>query len=184
MPANVAPDSGAKTPVVDVHTHIFCWGENPSEGFISKKTRQAWLTRLLIRKMKLLQEPGEDLSSKMRNLLLRHVRGSSIDYAVVLAQDAVYREDGSRDDSRTHFFVSNDYVFGLAQECPKILPGASINPWRSDALQELDRCHRAGARLNQSPHGDPRRQSGSAALRSLLPPRRRIGPDADVPHRV
>ncbi len=147
MSANVAPDSGAKTPVVDVHTHIFCWGENPSEGFISKKTQQAWLTRLLIRKMKLLQEPGEDLSSKMRNLLLRHVRGSSIDYAVVLAQDAVYREDGSRDDSRTHFFVSNDYVFGLAQECPKILPGASINPWRSDVLQELERCHRAGARL-------------------------------------
>ena len=28
-----------------------------------------------------------------------------------------------------------------------MLPGCSINPWRKDALSELERCHAAGARL-------------------------------------
>jgi predicted TIM-barrel fold metal-dependent hydrolase len=46
-----------------------------------------------------------------------------------------------------HFYVSNDYVLELAGECPKIVPGCSINPMRKDALQELERCRAAGARL-------------------------------------
>lgn len=133
--------------MVDAHTHIFCWGDKPVDGFISDATQRALLTRLIVWITKLKREPGETLSAKMRNILLRHLRESSLDYAVVLAQDAVYREDGSRDDSATHFYVSNDYVFGLARECPKVLPGASINLWRADALQELERCHAAGSRL-------------------------------------
>ncbi len=114
---------------------------------MSDATQRAWLTRLLVRMIRLKKEPGETLSAKMRNRLLRHLRESSLDYAIVLAQDAVYREDGSRNDAATHFYVSNDYVFELARECPKVLPGVSINLWRSDALQELERCHAAGSRL-------------------------------------
>ena len=57
------------------------------------------------------------------------------------------KPDGSPDDSRTHFYVSNDFVFQMAREHPKILPGPSINPWRSDALKELDRCWDLGARM-------------------------------------
>ncbi len=139
--------TGQSSPVVDAHTHVFCWGENPVDGFLSEATQRALLTRLLVWMTKLEQEPGETLSAKMRNMLLRHLRESSLDYAVVLAQDAVYRQDGSRDDPATHFYVSNDYVLELARECPKVLPGVSINLWRSDALEELDRCHAAGARL-------------------------------------
>jgi predicted TIM-barrel fold metal-dependent hydrolase len=78
---------------------------------------------------------------------VRQLNQSRLDYAVVLAQDAVYREDGSRDDDATHFYVSNDYVLRLAQECPKVVPGCSVNPIRQDALAELERCRNAGARL-------------------------------------
>jgi predicted TIM-barrel fold metal-dependent hydrolase len=134
-------------PSVDAHTHIFCWGENPADGYLSERTRKAWLTRVLLRLTGVIKEPGETISAKLRHRLLRHVRDSSLDYIVVLAQDAVYRADGSRDDGATHFYVSNDYVLDLAKECPAILPGCSINPVRSDALQELERCYAAGARL-------------------------------------
>jgi predicted TIM-barrel fold metal-dependent hydrolase len=106
-----------------------------------------WKTRLILRISGILKESGETISEKMRNRLIRHIRTSGLDYAVVLAQDAVYREDGSRNDADTHFYVSNDHVFGLAKECPQVLPGCSINPIRSDALRELERCHEAGARL-------------------------------------
>ena len=132
---------------VDVHTHIFCWGENPEEGYLSENTRKMWKTRLVLRISGILSEPGEPISEKMRNRLMRPIQTSGLDYAVVLAQDAVYREDGSRNDPDTHFYVSNDHVFDLARECPKILPGCSINPIRSDALKELERCREAGARL-------------------------------------
>jgi len=142
-----SPDASASSCSVDVHTHIFCWGENPEEGYLSENTRKMWKTRLILRISGILKESGETISEKMRNRLIRHIRTSGLDYAVVLAQDAVYREDGSRNDADTHFYVSNDHVFGLAKECPQVLPGCSINPIRSDALRELERCHEAGARL-------------------------------------
>ncbi|HUG93966.1 MAG TPA: amidohydrolase family protein [Planctomycetaceae bacterium] len=132
---------------VDVHTHVFCWGENPDEGFVSERVRRGWLTRLLLALTRIRSEEGETLSAKIRNRLLRHVNASKLDHVVVLAQDAVYRADGSRDDAATHFYVSNDYVLGLADESSRILPGCSINPVRRDALHELERCHSAGARL-------------------------------------
>jgi predicted TIM-barrel fold metal-dependent hydrolase len=134
-------------PVVDAHTHIFCWGENPADGFLSERTRSAWNTRLLMALLGMHREPGKTVTAKMRHRLLRHVRSSRLDYIVVLAQDAVYHPDGTRHDSATHFFVANDYVLGLARECHAILPGCSINPVRKDALAELERCRAAGCRL-------------------------------------
>jgi len=133
--------------VVDAHTHIFCWGENPKEGYLSEKTRRAWLTRLLLKITSVEREHGSTISEKLKSRLLRLADGSHVNYLVVLAQDAVYRADGSRDDAVTPFYVSNDYVLGLAKESSLILPGCSINPIRSDALKELERCRIAGCRL-------------------------------------
>lgn len=139
--------SDANISTIDCHAHVFCWGENPEEGYLSRRTQRAWLTRLVLFLTRLRREPGETISEKIRHRLIRHVRASQLDAAVVLAQDAVYREDGTRDDAATHFYVSNDYVLRLAEQCPQILPGCSINPLRRDALRELQRCREAGARL-------------------------------------
>ncbi len=139
--------SETRQPVIDAHTHVFCWGENPDDGYLSTKTRESWLTRLLLKKTGIEQEPGDTLSEKMRHRLIRQLQASRLDYAVVLAQDAVYRADGSRDDPATHFYVSNDYVLQLAKDCPQVIPGCSINPIRKDAIAELERCHAAGGRL-------------------------------------
>src|SRR5437016_1900511 len=112
----------ARPLTIDAHTHIFCWGENPADGYLSEKTRRSWLTRLLLYLTGIRRERGETLSEKMRNRLLRQVAGSRLDDAVVLAQDAAYRPDGSRDDAATHFYVANDYVLRLAADCRRILP--------------------------------------------------------------
>ena len=144
------PPSLPKVPtacVVDAHTHIFCWGENPKDGYLSERTRRSWLTRLLIGLTGIRRETGDNLSEKLRNRFLREVNSSSLDHVFVLAQDAVYHPEGFRNDSQTHFYVSNDYVLDLSKRSPKVLPGCSINPIRSDALQELERCHAAGSRL-------------------------------------
>ena len=134
-------------PIIDAHTHVFCWGENPRDGYLSEKTRRAWTTKLVMKLAGITKETGETISEKMRNRLIRQVSDSRLDFAVVLAQDAFYRSNGSRDDLATHFYVSNEYVLDLAKDCEKVLPGCSINPIRKDALQELERCHTAGCRL-------------------------------------
>src|SRR3989442_1395496 len=147
MHTEAEPVLSKRSPVVDAHTHIFCWGENPQEGYLSEQTRRSRVTRLLLRVTGIRREPGDTLSDKLRNRLLRELQRSSLDFAVVLAQDAVYRPDGSRNDAATHFYVSNDYVLELAKRSCKVLAGCSINPIRSDALEELERCYAAGSRL-------------------------------------
>ena len=135
------------TLAIDAHAHIFCWGENPQQGFLSAQTKKRWLTKLLIWLTGIGQEPGENLSAKMKHRLLRQLAASRLDYCILLAQDAVYTESGTRNDAATHFYVANDYVLQLAAENEKILPGCSINPHRRDALAELERCVAAGACL-------------------------------------
>lgn len=45
-------------------------------------------------------------------------------------------------------YVPNDYVFDLVKEHPNnFLPSCSVHPYRKDAIEELERCHAAGARL-------------------------------------
>ena len=70
-----------------------------------------------------------------------------LDGACVLAFDAVHRREGTLDTARTHLHVTNDYVFALAQRHPKVLPAASIHPYRTDAVAELERCVAKGTRL-------------------------------------
>ena len=82
--------------MLDIHTHVFCWGENPREGFLSESTRRAWLTRLVIRLTGLNREHGDTRSEQIRNRLTRQVDQSQFDRVVVLAQAAVSRPAGTR----------------------------------------------------------------------------------------
>jgi predicted TIM-barrel fold metal-dependent hydrolase len=52
-----------------------------------------------------------------------------------------------RDEGRTPFHTPNDYVAQLARKHGEFLFGASIHPYRSDAIEELDRAAEQGAVL-------------------------------------
>jgi predicted TIM-barrel fold metal-dependent hydrolase len=66
----------------------------------------------------------------------------------VLALDHRYGEDGSLDRDGTPIYVPNDLVLRLAREHPEsFVPVVSVHPYRKDALLELERCAKAGARL-------------------------------------
>ncbi|MFU8893926.1 MAG: amidohydrolase family protein [Luteolibacter sp.] len=73
------------------------------------------------------------------------VRESSLDRALLLAQDEVYHPDGSRRDFGA-FHVPNDYLFEICKRHPEFVPAASIHPARRDAIDELNRCLDLGAR--------------------------------------
>jgi predicted TIM-barrel fold metal-dependent hydrolase len=93
---------------------------------------------------------GEDERTErgLEEVLTRTIdRTEQLDAAVVLAFDAVYTPDGRRDDPNTHFYVTNDYVMELRARHPRMLFGASVHPYRADAIAELERCVRGGAVL-------------------------------------
>jgi len=79
------------------------------------------------------------------NNLLRHIRSSSLDAVVLLAQEQVYDDDGHLLQHWGNAYVPNDYVLELAREHPEFLPAISVHPGRPDALEELDYCLAAGA---------------------------------------
>ena len=57
---------------VDAHTHIFCWGEDPEQGFISRTMQDWWFIKLLVRLAGVKKFPGETLTQKLRAMLQPH----------------------------------------------------------------------------------------------------------------
>lgn len=87
----------------------------------------------------------EDFDEVYVGKLVDDIRTSPLDHALLLAQDEVYRPDGTRREFGS-FHVPNDYLFAVCGRHPEFLPAVSIHPGRRDALAELDRCLALGAR--------------------------------------
>ncbi|GAC1647989.1 MAG: amidohydrolase family protein [Gemmatimonadaceae bacterium] len=103
--------------------------------------------RFLRRQLK-LRGANVETEQALEATLVRTVAGATeLDAAVVLAFDAVYGRDGTIDPRRTAFVVSNDYVADLAARYPRLLFGASVHPFRRDAVAEIERCVARGAVL-------------------------------------
>lgn len=66
---------------------------------------------------------------------------------VVLAFDKHYEPDGTVDLTQTDFYLSNDYIFDAAARSPHLVPAISVHPARKDAVQELERLAKRGARI-------------------------------------
>jgi len=73
------------------------------------------------------------------------VAASSLDRALLLAQDEVYDETGQKLEFGS-FYVPNAYLFKVCDRHPEFVPAVSIHPGRKDALEELERCLAGGAR--------------------------------------
>ncbi len=87
----------------------------------------------------------EDFDEVYVARIVEMLQTSSLDYALLLAQDEVYHEDGSKRRFGS-FHVPNEYLFSICERHPEFLPAVSVHPARRDALEELDRCLKRGAR--------------------------------------
>lgn len=131
--------------ILDCHVHAAAL--LPGRGRLSPRLLASPTFRFLRWRLGLV---GDDaaVDAGIESALLASLDAApEIDRAVVLAFDAVYREDGSRDEANTHLFVENDTVADLARRRPKVLYGCSVHPYRKDAVAELARCAKAGAVL-------------------------------------
>ena len=137
-----------RRPIIDIHVHVLPPDACSDQAYVSTK-QWNWPPFLLMRlRHRLRRQEAVGGNGIIRRHLARAVADMrTVDRVVTLALDAVYDKAGRRDSRRTNFYVANDYVFKLAKADDRFLPGASVNPRRRDALEELDRCLELGAVL-------------------------------------
>jgi predicted TIM-barrel fold metal-dependent hydrolase len=132
--------------IIDCHVHACA--DTPGHGLLSSRLRRSLTARFMRWRLGISASAGEPFERAAEARLLETIDGARpLDAAVVLAFDAVYEPEGRLDADNTHLYVSNDYVADLAARHPRVLFGASVHPYRKDALLELDRCVHRGAVL-------------------------------------
>ncbi len=106
-------------------------------------------------------QPGEELDEKLDRFYQRHIfadhPGRAIDRYVLLAFDWYHDADGRRPplpersgDFGSDIYTSNSLIRALCVAHPdRFLFGASIHPYRPDALAALDEVFAGGACLNK-----------------------------------
>jgi predicted TIM-barrel fold metal-dependent hydrolase len=133
--------------IVDCHVHTAAL--LPGHGQISTRARESLAFRWMQRQLGVPRAADDAATERAleRVLVDTVTEADGLDAVVVLGFDAVYTRDGERDDAATHLYVSNAYVADLAKRHPKIQFGASVHPYRRDAVAEIERCVGAGAVL-------------------------------------
>lgn len=139
--------------LVDHHVHVAGLGVGGTNTFVNQKMR-TWKHPFHRLKFKVYMSSAgatdEDkadtqLVERLANLV-RHIRGHGKHR--LLAFDKHYRRDGSVNLEKTEFYAPNEYVFELAERYPELfVPNISVNPYRPDAIAELEKCAKRGARI-------------------------------------
>jgi uncharacterized protein len=133
--------------IVDGHVHVCA--TTPGHGTVSARLRKRLsfvFMRLRLGVPFLADDERIERAVEAR-LAETVIRTPEIGAAVVLALDRPYTDDGRPDEANTHLSVTNEYVAELTRQHDKMLFGASVHPYRADALAELERCVAAGAVL-------------------------------------
>lgn len=134
--------------MIDVHVHLVAL-PTPTNGcrMSPRMRRSPAVLGVALRDRLPLNDPEAANRRYLEQLLRRLGDSERVSRVVVLAMDGVYDRDGALDEKRTDLLISNDYLFGVAAAHPSLLAGASVNPGRRDALDELERCASKGAAL-------------------------------------
>ena len=139
--------------LVDYHTHIAGLGQGGTGAFVSPKMLgwrhpfhrlkfKVYLSAVGVRDA---AQADQQLVDRLA-LLIKSIEGHG--RHCLLAFDQNYHRDGTVNLAKTDFHVPNEYVFSLAEKHPDFFaPVISVNPYRLDALAELDRGARRGARM-------------------------------------
>jgi predicted TIM-barrel fold metal-dependent hydrolase len=83
----------------------------------------------------------------MLSLLEQWVRDSQLDKVVLLALDGAYDRSGRFCQKKTVLYVDNSFVLSASRLSPCFIFGASIHPYRKDAVSALEEVVRQGACL-------------------------------------
>jgi uncharacterized protein len=143
------PEPLPEARLLDMHCHVAGLGAGGSGCFVSAAISNSWkfgpyLKAFGTTRQELLAEGDRVL---VRRIAEQIAQSRHVGSAIVLAVDGVVNERGELDRSRTEIYVPNEFVAQEVARHTNLLFGASINPYRKDALQRLDWAKAHGARL-------------------------------------
>lgn len=145
----VAAEPSPKQEIIDIHCHTAGIGAGGSGCFLSPAMRRSWKYRIYLNAFGVSEE---DLRREGDGLILRRLsetlaQSSRVSAAVVLAMDAVIAANGEVDRAKTEIYIPNEFLARETGRYPNLLFGASINPYRADALERLTQAAADGAVL-------------------------------------
>jgi hypothetical protein len=134
---------------VDIHCHGAGIGAGGSGCFVSPALKGSWKYRVYLRSFGVSEEELQNKGDSVvfRKLSEKISRSRHVAKAVVLALDGVIDGNGRLDLNRTEIFIPNEFIASQASLFDNLLFGASVNPLRDDALEQLDRAANDGAVL-------------------------------------
>jgi hypothetical protein len=151
--------------LIDIHCHTAGIGAKGSGCFVSQGLRRSFRYRFYLKAFGITER---ELLSEGDGLIIQRIsqslsRSRRVSTAVILALDGVADKDGELDDTGTEIYIPNEFVAKEVRRYPNLLFGASINPFRCDALRRLDAVVADGAVLMKwlppIQHIDPADQS-------------------------
>ncbi len=131
--------------IIDCHVHLCAF--SPGQGSTSERLLNSLAFRFMRWRLGIMGEPDATTEAKLVDILNRAIDETNLDAIVLLAFDAVHDSAGNFDAANTHLYLTNDYAIELSKKYPKMKFGASVHPYRKDAVAELERCVKAGAVL-------------------------------------
>ena len=144
------PTSAPKQPmVVDVHCHCAGIGGGNSGCFVSRHLQSSYKFGIYLKAFGVTREQllAEGDGITIRKISEHIGRSTNVAAGLVLAIDGVIDDQGRLDTNRTEFYVPNEFVQRETAKFTNLFWGASINPYRPDALQRLEWAHQNGAKL-------------------------------------
>ena len=134
----------------DCHVHLVGDGSSGSEcWFRLDSAFQRIQARLMLKGMGIdVKYLNGGLDDVYADSLATMLRASSLDAAVLLAQDVPYDREGNPLPDKAAYYVPNDFLFEVVEKHQGLfIPAVSIHPGRPDAMEELQRCIDRGARV-------------------------------------
>jgi hypothetical protein len=135
--------------IVDMHCHIAGIGAGGSGCFVSPRLQRNWRFSIYLRSFgvtrKEVMAKGDGVVGDRISETL--AQSKLVSKAVLLALDGVVDPNGNLDTNRTEVYVPNEFVAEMAARHTNLLFGASVNPYRPDALQRLEWAKAHGAVL-------------------------------------
>lgn len=135
--------------IIDIHCHTAGIGAGGSGCFVSPALRRSWKYRIYLKAFGVTEK---ELLKEGDGLVLRRLsetlsQSKRVEKAVVLAMDGVVNEDCELDVEKTEIYIPNEFVADETRRYPNLLFGASINPYRGDAIERLKKAAADGAVL-------------------------------------
>lgn len=138
----------AQTQWVDLHVHTAGIGAG-SDAFVNRQMRESWRFPIYLRAFGVTEEEVEAQGDELivARISAAVAESKRVAKAVVLALDGVVDSAGELDREQTQVYVPNELVARATRRHANLCFGASVNPYRHDAVERLRQAAATGAVL-------------------------------------